>query len=194
MLHSISSSEYLETLVAQCRADGFEPICLDEAVERIQKRKGKFSCFTFDDGYLDTYTLAYPTLVKLKVPFCVYMTRNFYRGTTQPTWDIDAKMMNVEQLKEMSESPFCTIGVHTCTHPHLSKLDAEQQLHEMADCKADLENLLGKKILHMAYPHGDYDQTTVEIVSKLGFDTAVTTSGRYVRNDSKLLELDRVFV
>ena len=195
MLHSVSSAEYLETLVAQCWTDGFEPVSIDEVAARLKKNgRRKFACFTFDDGYLDTYTIAYPTLEKLKVPFCVYMTRNFYRDTMQPAWDIDAKMMNAEQLKEMSRNPLCTIGAHTCTHPHLSKLDAEQQLHEIADCKSDLENLIGKEVRHMAYPHGDYNQTTVEIVSKLGFATAVTTSGRHVRNDSRLLELDRVFV
>jgi peptidoglycan/xylan/chitin deacetylase (PgdA/CDA1 family) len=194
MLHSVSSSEYLASLVAQCQKEGFKPVSLDEAVERLKKRNGgKFSCFTFDDGYLDTYTIAFPTLKKFDVPFCVYMTRDFYRGTARPVWDASAQMMNVAQLKEMSESPLCTIGGHTCTHPHLSTFSADTQLHEIADCKADLEDLLGKKVLHFAYPHGDYNQTTVKIVSELGFVTAVTTSGRHVRDDLQLLELDRVF-
>ncbi len=46
----------------------------------------------------------------------------------------------------------------------------------------------------MAYPHGSYNDDTLMIVSELGFETAVTTSGRYVRGDTKLLELDRIFV
>lgn len=193
MLHSIGTETYLESLMGQCRRDGFEPVSLDEAVERLRNRGKKFACFTFDDGYLDTYTLAYPILERLNVPFCVYMTRDFYRGTTQPAWDTGSQMMNAEQMKEMSKSPLCTIGVHTCSHPHLSRLTPEEQRREIADCKSDLENLLGKEVLHLAYPHGDYNQTTVEIASELGFVTAVTTSGRHVRSDSPLLELDRIF-
>ena len=195
MLHSVESAAFLESLVAKCRNEGFEPIGLDEAVDRIRKHSGKrFSCFTFDDGYLDTYSIAFPTLTRLGVPFCVYMTRDFYRGASQPVWDGAARMMNVGQLKEMSLSQWCTIGVHTCTHPRLSTLDVNTQRHEIADCKSDLEELLGKEIKHMAYPHGDYDNATLGVVSELGFVTAVTTSGRHVRGDAKLLELDRVFV
>lgn len=193
MLHSIGTEAYLESLVGQCRRDGFEPVSLDEAVERLRNRRKKFACFTFDDGYLDTYTLAYPTMERLGVPFCVYMTRDFYRGTAQPAWDVDAQMMDIEQLKEMSGSPLCTIGVHTCSHPRLSGLSPDEQKHEIADCKADIESLIGKKVRHLAYPHGDYNQITIEIASELGFITAVTTSGRHVRSDSRPLELDRVF-
>lgn len=194
MLHSVSSSGYLESLVQQCDKDGFEPVSLDEAVERMRKRGGRrFACFTFDDGYLDTYTIAFPTLVALNVPFCVYMTKDFYRGTSKPIWDPSAQMMDVGQLREMSRSPWCTIGVHTCSHPRLSTLDMNAQRQEIAGCKADLEDLLGREISHMAYPHGDYNQDTVKLVAELGFVTAVTTSGRHVRRDSQLLELDRVF-
>ena len=195
MLHSVSTPELVEKLVKQCREEGFETISMDEAVMRLQtKNRNKFACFTFDDGYLDTFTVAFPILAKLKVPFCVYMTRDFYRGTAHPVWDSSALMMNVEQLKEMSKNSLCTIGVHTCSHPHLSKLSPEEQRYEIAECKMDLESLLGGKIEHLAYPHGDYNDDTLRIVSELGFKSAVTTSGRHVRDDSKLLELDRIFV
>ena len=195
MLHSVESLEFVESLVRQVKKDGYEPVSLDEAVERLKTgSKKRFACFTFDDGYLDTFSIAYPVLVKFNVPFCIYMTRDFYRGISQPVWDASAIMMNAEQLKEISANSLCTIGVHTCSHPHLSMLDAEEQRYEIAECKNDLESLLGKKIIHMAYPHGDYSATTVQIVSELGFVTAVTTSGRHVRDDSKLLELDRVFI
>lgn len=201
MLHSVSSAAHLEALVEQSRREGFVPVSIDEAAVALKNankspfnvHNSHFSCFTFDDGYLDTYTLAYPALERLGVPFCVYMTRDFYRGTARPDWDVDSPMMNAKQLKAMSESPLCTIGAHTCTHPHLSTLPADKQRTEIADCKSDLENLLGKKVRHLAYPHGDYNKATIEIASELRFTTAVTTSGRHVRNDSRLLELDRVF-
>ena len=151
-----------------------------------------FVSFTFDDGYLDTYTTAYPLLKQLGVPFCIYMTRDFYRGTARPQWDSEAKMMNVEQMLEISRDPLCTIGAHTCSHPRLSGLSVEEQHKEMKESKEDLEQLLGKEVRHLAYPHGDYSQDTVKIAAELGFETAVTTSGRFVRDDSRLMELDRL--
>ena len=195
MLHSVGSTELLESLVSQCRQEGYEFVSLDEAAKRFKEREGRrFACFTFDDGYLDTYTVAYPFLKGQGIPFCVYMTRDFYRGTARPSWSPEVEMMGVAHLVDMASDPLCTIGVHTCSHPWLSQLPVEVQRGEMADCKADLEGLLGVEIRHLAYPYGDYDQQTLAIVAELGFLTATTVSGRFVRDDAKLLELDRVIV
>lgn len=195
----ISASD-LEELVNNHKRKGWRFVSIDQVcAELANENPGfrrlatqKFACLTFDDGYLDTYTVAYPLLSRLEVPFCIYMTCDFYHGTATPNWDNNAKMMNVEQLLEMSRSPLCTIGAHSCSHPRLSKLSAEEQRSELLECKNDLEQLLGEEIRHLAYPHGDYNKTTIKIASELGFATAVTTSGRYIRDDSRLMELDRV--
>lgn len=168
-------------------------IGIDQIADRITARNSKpFVCLTFDDGYLDTYTLAYPFLKERRIPFCIYMTCDYYHGTAKPRWNPDVEMMGVNQLLEMSSDPLCTIGVHTCSHPYLSLLSIEDQCHEIETCKYDLEQLLGKTVFHLAYPYGDYNQETLHIVRDLGFETAVTTSGRPVRDDAHLLELDRV--
>lgn len=168
-------------------------IAIDQVAERLRQKKQKpFVCFTFDDGYLDTYSKAYPILKERQIPFCVYMTRDFYRGDAKPHWNPDAEMMGVDHLLALGADPLCTIGVHTCSHPHLSDLSEEEQRHEIEGCKADLEQLLGRPIRHLAYPYGYYNSETLQIVRQLGFATAVTTSGRNVRNDTQILELDRI--
>lgn len=172
---------------------GVDFIAMDQVAERLQSRNRKpFVCLTFDDGYLDTYSLAYPILKERQIPFCVYMTRDFYRGTAKPHWNPQAEMMGVDQLLALGTDPLCTIGVHTCSHPHLSNLPFEEQCHEIVECKSDLERLFGRSVHHLAYPYGDYNQETLRIVRQLGFATAVTTSGRNVRDDSVLSELDRI--
>lgn len=168
-------------------------IAMDQVAERLQsKNRNPFVCVTFDDGYLDTYSQAYPILKERQIPFCVYMTRDFYRGTAKPHWNPEAEMMGVSQIKELGSDPLCTIGIHTCSHPHLSGLSKEEQRHEIEECKTDLEHLLGRPVRHLAYPYGDYNQETLQIVGQLDCATAVTTSGRFVRNDAQMLELDRV--
>ncbi len=54
-------------------------VSLDEMVERIaaNDRNERFICLTFDDGYTDTYTTAYPILKEANIPFCVYITTDF---------------------------------------------------------------------------------------------------------------------
>lgn len=177
------------------REQGVDFIAMDQVAGRLRSKNCKpFVCFTFDDGYLDTYTRAYPILKERQIPFCVYMTRNFYRGTAKPHWNPVAEMIGVDQLLALGAEPLCTIGAHTCSHPHLGGLPYEEQRLEIEECKTDIEHFLKRPVRHLAYPYGDYNQVTLQIVRQLGFATAVTTSGRNVRNDSRLLELDRVFV
>ena len=199
MLHSVTehpvnprleaTPKWLEQTIINYQTRGWQFVSLNNFSLLTTKKQ---VCLTFDDGYLDNLTLAYPILKKYQVPFCLYATRDFYRGTAHPHWNPEATMMTAGQLVELSRYPLCTIGCHTCSHPRLSTLSAEQQRRELADCKADLEQLLGTEIHHLAYPHGDYNADTLQIVAELGFHTAVTTSGRPVRTDSHPLELDRI--
>lgn len=195
--HLEITPEALDDLVQNYQHRGWRFVSMDDIVEEFQVSGFKsqhtpFISLTLDDGYLDTYTTAYPLLKQLQVPFCVYMTRDFYHGIKKPNWNGNVQMMNVKQMLQMSRDPLCTIGAHTCSHPRLSGLSAEEQRREMKECKDDLEQLLGKEVKHMAYPYGDYNQDTVKIATELGFATAVTTSGRFVRSDSQLMELDRL--
>lgn len=177
------------------KSKGADFIGIGEVAQRLLSRKhGFFVCVTFDDGYLDTFELAYPILKERHIPFCVYATRDFYQGKSKPHWNPEVAMMAGRQLVALSSDPLCTIGAHTSSHPHLSQLSEEDQRREIEGSKIDLEQLLGKPVCHFAYPHGDYDERTLHLMKELGFETAVTTSGRHVRSDSKLLELDRVFV
>lgn len=185
--------DFLEEVIKGFQKNGVDFIGIDQVGERIRSNKSPyFMCITFDDGYLDTFTKAYPVLKDRQIPFCVYLTRNFYRGEAKPHWNPWVEMMGEEQVLALASDPLCTIGAHTCSHPHLDQLAEEDQRCEIADSKADLERLIGKTVRHFAYPYGDYNEKTIQIVHELGFETAVTTSGCQVRNDAQLLELGRV--
>ncbi len=188
------TGDYLKQTIQEYKSKGYKFISIDDInhLSPFTSHLSPFACITFDDGYLDTFTLAYPILKETNTPFAVYMTRDFYRGTRRPAWNPEVPMLSADQLRQLASDPLCTVGCHTCTHPNLSTLTVEQQLRELADCKTDLERLLGIEIRHLAYPHGDYNADTLQIVKELGFATAVTTSGRPVRTDARPLELDRI--
>lgn len=73
------SPEFLERLIGFFRSRGYSVVSLDEVHEILaQRRKAvRFVSFTFDDGYADTYTLAYPVFKKLDAPFAVYVATDF---------------------------------------------------------------------------------------------------------------------
>lgn len=55
---------------------GYDFINMDQLFERISNNKSpkKFIALTFDDGYIDNYTIAYPLLKELGIPFTVYVS------------------------------------------------------------------------------------------------------------------------
>lgn len=66
----------------------YDIISIDEAVSAIKSRRGfarPAVVLTFDDGYLDNYTLAYPVLKKYNVPATIYLTTGLI-GTSERTW------------------------------------------------------------------------------------------------------------
>jgi peptidoglycan/xylan/chitin deacetylase (PgdA/CDA1 family) len=87
-------------------------------------------------------------------------------------------------------------GGHTRTHPILTCIAGEAELHEeIAGSKKRLDEQLGSPSLHFAYPNGtssDYDERTVAAVRACGFATAVTLGRKFVSTKADRLELPRL--
>lgn len=68
----------------------YEFISLDRLVDRLntgkKKKNKKFVVFTFDDGYADNFTHAYPVFKKHRIPFTIYVTTNFPDGKAVLWW------------------------------------------------------------------------------------------------------------
>ena len=87
-------------------------------------------------------------------------------------------MMTAREVKAMRHAGM-QIGAHTVSHPILARITDEHARQEIGDSKIFLEQLLGERVGLFAYPNGkpgeDYSPQTVEVVSSLGFDAAVST-------------------
>lgn len=96
-------------------------------------------------------------------------------GTTLP----DDLMMSSAQVRGLRDAGM-QIGAHTVSHPILARLSRQAAEREIADSKHALEALLGERVSQFAYPNGkpgeDYSPESVELVKRLGFDAAVSTS------------------
>lgn len=82
------SPEYFEEFLRE-QQKRLEFISIDEVPERManKKKRGKpFGVITFDDGYEDNYTYAYPILKKLGIPFTIYVSVNLVNDHT-PIWN-----------------------------------------------------------------------------------------------------------
>jgi peptidoglycan/xylan/chitin deacetylase (PgdA/CDA1 family) len=71
--------EFLEDVIVRLRRSGVELVSLDEMHRRLTSGDfgRRFACLTFDDGYRDNLTFAYPILRRHGVPFAIYVPTSF---------------------------------------------------------------------------------------------------------------------
>lgn len=174
--------------LAYLQRAGYTTVTLDDLVAALHG-EGSLPTqpviLTFDDGYEDFYTNAYPLLQQYNAQATIYIITEKI-GT--------AGYLSLEQLRELAASPLITIGAHTRTHPMLPSLQPSQSWEELEGSKSDLENALGISVHHLAYPSGNYNALILQQVREIGFVTAVTTQEGLLQREDRLYMLRRVRV
>jgi peptidoglycan/xylan/chitin deacetylase (PgdA/CDA1 family) len=84
------------------------------------------------------------------------------------------------------------IGAHSVTHAVLPSLAREARSAEIRDSKRQLEKLLGRPVTGFAYPFGDYDTETSDLVREAGFEWACTTETGGVNRHTDLFRMPRL--
>ncbi len=88
--------------------------------------------------------------------------------------------VNWEQVRIMDEGGWVSFGAHTMHHPILAYLtDPAEMRREVAECRQVLEQKLGHAVRTFAYPVGQaqhISQEVVQAVRDAGYDWALTTS------------------
>ncbi len=85
------------------------------------------------------------------------------------TWD---------EVRELANHAFCTLGAHTIDHFALSKLTEAEARREIVDGAERIKQETDDWPRHLAFPYGDSGSAgprEYELAQFLGFDTAVTT-------------------
>lgn len=153
-----------ETQMKYLSENGYTPLFVSEI--STAKNYEKPIIITFDDGYLDVYTNAFPILKKYNMKANIYMISAWINGEVYMTTDM---------TKEMNASPFIEVGSHTVDHKSLAYLTNEQIEQELKQSKEDLESMLNTKIKVLAYPKGSYDNRVINIAKKY-YDYALSTN------------------
>lgn len=171
-------------------AHSYTVISLSECVSRLREERplGRCVVLTFDDGFRNNYTAAFPVLRKHKFPATVFVTTGWIGNRDEKS---GLEYLCEDELQEMETSGLIDIEPHTATHPKLGTLPPEAARKEMMDSKQTLERLLGRPKRFFAYPYGNHVAETVHIARESGFEAAVTVQEGTVISGAKLLELSR---
>ena len=182
------SPQSFDKQMGYLKNDGYQVISLDDFVEgdRLGKKfPHKTVVITFDDGYVDNYTNAFPILKKYHFPATIFLVSDII-GT-------NPNFLNWEQAKEMSQNGI-SFGSHTRHHAYLPSQSKEQMKDEITGSKHILEEHLGKPVYYFAYPCGGFNEQVKTITALAGYKAALTTNRGYDRYNIDLYELNRIHV
>ena len=103
--------------------------------------------------------------------------------------------LTLEELQRLAASPLIEIGAHTMTHPTLALAPVDDQQREIAEGRAALERVLGKRVTAFAYPYGnvfeDYTSETVTLVRDARFDLAFSTGASFATPECDPFQIPR---
>lgn len=121
---------------------------------------------TFDDGWLSVYENAMPILNEKSYKSSIYIASD----VIAPHWNRVSK----KQILKM-ESWGHEIGSHTKSHKPLADMTVNKMKKEIVGSKEDLLDLGVKSVDTFAYPFGDYNNFTDQIVHEAGYLGARTS-------------------
>jgi peptidoglycan/xylan/chitin deacetylase (PgdA/CDA1 family) len=155
--------------------------------------KGSSITITFDDGFANNLTAAAPLMQQSGIRAINYLVADRIGQTSD--WEASEggeadSLMNESQIRDWLAAGHW-IGAHTCTHPRLSQITRDRAREEITAGRKKLEDRFGIPVEHFAYPYGDYDDSTVELVREAGFKTACTMHRGINLTETPALELKR---
>jgi peptidoglycan/xylan/chitin deacetylase (PgdA/CDA1 family) len=159
--------ELLEQEILYLKAHGYTTVKfsdLEAAFDEGKPLPPKPVILSFDDGWENQYTYAFPVLKKHGVvgTFYIYtnpISRNKHWMTWSQVTDLDKAGME--------------IGGHSRTHPYLTKIVDNKLLDkEVVQAKEIIEAHIGHPITTFAYPFGYYNARVVAAVKRAGYTSA----------------------
>jgi len=178
--------DQFEDQMAYLQDKGYQSISLDQFYQAEyfgETLPAKPIMITFDDGYADNYTTAFPILKKYGFTATIFMVSSYIDGEGFMTWP---------QLKELAANGWQIEG-HTANHTDLTKLDSKTVLSELKSSKELLEKGLGQPVDFFAYPYGDFNAGVVLAVKNTGYVMAFTTERGWADHNADAWHVHRVY-
>jgi peptidoglycan/xylan/chitin deacetylase (PgdA/CDA1 family) len=167
-LRCLSEAQYLSLSVCEAARQ----------IGTVEPNGRKCVVLTFDDGYEDFYTTAFPLLDRYGFTATVFLptayigdTPRQFKGARCLTWS------RVRELRKLGIS----FGSHTETHPHLEKLTVAEIERELCASRTAIEQALGEAVTSFAYPFAfpepnrRFVQTMRQALQRADYHEGVTT-------------------
>jgi peptidoglycan/xylan/chitin deacetylase (PgdA/CDA1 family) len=170
---------------------------MPEALQILSGRKkinDRFICITFDDGFRNNLTVAWPILKKYGYSAHFFITTDAIGKKDPYPWDdwfrgeehlsspekvgMDLMPLSAHDIKKLVDEG-ATIGSHSHRHVFMTNFNRDELMSDVQKSKDILEEISGMKIDTIAYPIGRFDQVVVDTLKQTGYKWAFSVkSGR----------------
>ena len=151
-----------EEQIRWLQENGYECLTVSEMFQRFSEGEitGKTAVITFDDGYPDVYTYAFPVLSVYGFPATTYLVAS----------KIDSpKNLTAEMIRDLYDAEW-EIGSHSMTHSDLmNHEDLDSEICGSRNLIAAMTGIPLSDVVSFAYPYGNADEIVITKVWKCGY-------------------------
>lgn len=169
--------------------EGYQVVPLSEMARRQRTEQAlpeRTVVLTFDDGFRNFYTEAFPILQAYGFRATVFLVTDlcgrYNDWPGNPPGLRRSQLLSWTEIREL-DSAGIEFGSHTRTHPDLTRLSPEQIACEMVDSKAELTDRLGHDVATFAYPYGRLNSEARRIALENYQAACSTNLGKVVAGD-----------
>ncbi len=190
--------EAFEAQLRYLRDAGFYSITLEDwriAMATKTPLPGRAVLITFDDGYLDFFTYAWPLLKHYSFLATVFLAADEIGGTNH--WDSfygeEVPLLGWQGICQLQDEGV-EFGSHSASHRPLTGLSLSEVVREGARSRALLQRKLGKSLQAFAYPYGDTDRVVQHLIGACGYVFGLSCRSGLSSFQESLLALPRIEV
>jgi peptidoglycan/xylan/chitin deacetylase (PgdA/CDA1 family) len=172
------ATEMFEEQLCYLRNAGFYSVSLEDwraAMAAHRPLPGRAVLITFDDGYRDFLTCAWPLLKRYGFSATVFLVADEIGRSNN--WDRaygeEASLLGWNEIRQLQNEGI-EFGSHSASHRSLTSLSFTEVVREGARSRAILQRGLGVPIKAFAYPFGDEDRVVQHLIGACGYIFGLT--------------------